>query len=39
MQTAEHSRDLLIPLLWVAGVSFATGFLGYLALGLNGLPG
>ena len=37
--TAQQPAGLLKPLLWIAGVFFATGFLGYLAIGLNTLPG
>ena len=39
MQTADHLSSVLKPMLWIAGAFFATGFLGYLALGLNSLPG
>jgi hypothetical protein len=39
MQTAEHTSELLIPLMWIAGASFLAGFLGYLTLGLNSLGG
>lgn len=39
MQTATQTPSLLKPVLWIAGAFFATGFLGYLALGLNSLPG
>jgi hypothetical protein len=37
--TAQQPSGLLKPLLWIAGAFFATGFLGYLAIGLNSLPG
>ena len=37
--TAQQPSGLLKPLLWIAGTFFATGFLGYLAIGLNSLPG
>lgn len=40
MQTTAHQpTGVLRPLLWIAGAFFATGFLGYLAIGLNSLPG
>ena len=40
MQTTAHEPSGFIkPLLWIAGAFFATGFLGYLAIGLNSLPG
>ncbi|MDP1630844.1 MAG: hypothetical protein Q8L66_05430 [Caulobacter sp.] len=32
----DHPTDVLKPFLWIAAVSFATGFLGYIAL--HGLP-
>ena len=37
--TAQQPTGVLKPLLWIAGAFFATGFLGYLAIGLNSLPG
>jgi hypothetical protein len=33
---ADSLTDLFKPLAWVAMAGFATGFLGYLALGLQG---
>lgn len=40
MQTTAHQPSgLLKLLLWISGAFFATGFLGYLAIGLNSLPG
>lgn len=35
--TADQVSDLLVPALWIAGVAFSTGFLGYLAFGLNAI--
>ena len=37
--TAQQPSGFIKPLLWIAGGFFATGFLGYLAIGLNTLPG
>ena len=37
--TTQQPSGLIKPLLWIAGAFFATGFLGYLAIGLNSLPG
>lgn len=37
--TAQQPSGFIKPLLWIAGAFFATGFLGYLAIGLNSLPG
>jgi hypothetical protein len=34
MQADPHF-SLLRPLMWVAGVAFATGFAAYLAIGLS----
>jgi len=28
----DHPYSVLAPFLWIAAISFATGFLGYLAL-------
>lgn len=40
MQTTAHpSSGALKLLLWIAGACFAAGFLGYLMVGLNTLPG
>jgi hypothetical protein len=39
MQTAANPVSPALTLLWIAGAAFAAGFLGYLAVGLNGLPG
>ena len=33
---ADSLTDLFRPIAWVAMAGFATGFLGYLALGLHG---
>jgi hypothetical protein len=38
MHTADPTRSILKPLLWIAGAFFATGFLGCLAFGLNSPP-
>lgn len=32
---ADDPRDIIRPFLWVAGMAFATGFLGCLSLGLH----
>jgi hypothetical protein len=32
---ADPHHSLLRPLIWVAGVAFATGFAAYLAIGLS----
>ena len=39
MHTADHASSLIKPMLWIAGLFFSTGFLGYLAIGLGSLPG
>lgn len=39
MQTATPASGLMKAFLWIAGAAFATGFLGYLAIGVNSLPG
>lgn len=39
MQTATQTFGLLKTVLWIAGGAFATGFLGYIAIGMNSLPG
>jgi hypothetical protein len=39
MQTATQTFGLLKAVLWIAGGAFATGFLGYIAIGMNSLPG
>ncbi len=31
--TADHPAHILRPFIWVAGLAFSTGFLGYLAIG------
>ena len=33
---ADSLTELFKPLAWVAAIGFATGFCGYLALGLHG---
>jgi hypothetical protein len=33
--SADPNVSLLRPLLWIAGLAFATGFCGYLAIGLS----
>ena len=32
----DYPYDVLKPFLWIAGLAFATGFLGYF--GLHGIP-
>lgn len=35
----DHSHDILRPFLWVGGLAFLTGFLGYLALFMPSVQG
>ncbi len=34
---ADDPRDVIRPFLWLAGLAFATGFLGGLAVGVHRL--
>lgn len=35
---ADHPAEVIRPFLWVAGLAFSTGFLGFLALAPYLLP-